>query len=107
IQPTLKPFQPRKGEPTFKQWLAGKRPEAPAPAPLDLETLSPDVAVSGHGPMERLRDEAIKQLGLKHWANPQNFTKANDAAIQTRMVDLARTHPKFRELFVEKGGNFY
>lgn len=41
IDPALAPYSPRKGEPSYRQWLAGARPQFHAPAPPATPTPSP------------------------------------------------------------------
>lgn len=74
---------------------------------IDLETSDERVAVTGFGPIERLRMYAIESLGLKHWARGSNFSRFNDARIQQQMLEIAKAHPKFAELFEQRGDRWF
>lgn len=99
-----------------KRWdvvanLLPEKPVEPAAAPrrgeeLDLETVVEGPG-TGEGPEVRLQAAAIKALGLKFYARWNMFSVANDARIKAKMVEIARDHPKFEQLFEDRAGQLY
>lgn len=87
-------------------------PVAPTPKPVvpDLETpatFDKSGSLATEGPIGKLRDQAIRELGLKNWARWSNFSKENDQAIKAKMVEIARRHPRFEQLFEERPDGVY
>jgi hypothetical protein len=76
--------------------------------PTDLIDLDTVLATEpNYGPIERLREQAVRALGVKPLARGSNYSAENDARIQAKMLQIAQQHPRFNELFEQRGDRWF